>query len=202
FRGAGFVSEWSACWWGIGVATAMITAFGGGTYYALLMKPSGARSFGWQDPLSVTFALAGYVASCRLPQGCQRETLFEIWIGVECDEAFRLFDCLNCSILVAWGVSKALVDTAEKGSISRLLWVLMATYMYSFGGGVTRDLVGMALGVVPTVGNFSLDVIIPAMLGTLLYYTVLVMRCPPLLQLGVGVPAIFYTFYQVPTILG
>lgn len=191
-------------WSCLGVCAALVTSFGGGAYYTLLMKRPGARGqFGWKDPLNLCAVLAGYAASCALPRACNRGAPLEAWLGRACEvEAFRCFDCTNSAILIAWGTSKAFQDTFHSGSaLLRLLWALLSAYTYSFGGGVTRDVVAMGIGVGDEVGNFKADVLIPAAVSIVFYHALLVMGVNALLQLGFGVPVAFCLFYQIPKIL-
>eukprot|EP00439_Symbiodinium_sp_Y106_P046788 s2480_g5.t7 len=94
----------SAEWVAWGLAGAMLTAFGGGSMYVLLMKRSGDRRFGWQDPLAVSAALLGFLLSTYFVPHCG--SAIEELLGIGCGAAFNFFDCVNNAILIAWGTSK------------------------------------------------------------------------------------------------
>lgn len=200
-RTASALTTWSLSWWLAGVAAAFVTTFGGGTLYAVLMQRPGVRSFGWMDPLNLSAALLGYGASCVLPSACQAGARLQELIMAECGSALRVFDCANNSILIAWGASKSSLDTSDAGPFAQACWTVLATYLYSFGGGITRDVLAIAGGVVEGVGNFAPEIVLPALVGTLLYHIILRIHCPPLVQLGLGMPVVFYMFHQAPALL-
>lgn len=199
------LEPWGVAWLVAGVISALVTSFGGGAFYSLLMKRPGSRSFGWQDPFAVFLVICGYILSLLLARPSCSCLLndFEAagFVGLGCGEALRLIDCLNCAILITWGASKSLSDAGASGKIARVAWSLVATYAYSFGGGIVRDTTSILLGVDIAVGNFSSMVVLPALLGTLLIHCLLVLRCSSLVQLGVGLPAVGYIFYLVPDLL-
>jgi len=203
FKTAGLLPEWSVGWWVAEIAAALITAFGGATYYALLMKPSSSRSFAFKDLKNTSCALIGMVVSLLLPKQCMSGSQLEAFMQIKyCDDIFNAFDCGNCAILIAWGTSKALMDTAGKRWLTQMLYTVAATYIYSFGGGITRDVLAIAAGASKQIGNFDFpSVVIPAALGTLCYYILLLTKCPALLQLGIGLPGLFYIFYIVPKLI-
>eukprot|EP00929_Paragymnodinium_shiwhaense_P061555 TRINITY_DN30748_c0_g1_i1.p1 TRINITY_DN30748_c0_g1~~TRINITY_DN30748_c0_g1_i1.p1 ORF type:complete len:257 (-),score=60.32 TRINITY_DN30748_c0_g1_i1:391-1161(-) len=198
-KSVGFLEAWSPLWVFAGVMSALVTSFGGGTYYALLMKKA-PRSFAWQDPMCISVVLVGYAVSLQLPSSCpSQESMLQKFLMLNCEEAFAVFDYINCAILVAWGTSKSLVDTAGGTAPGRLLWAMIATYLYSFGGGITRDFIAIAFGVTDRVGNFDIaSIVAPLVLGVLLFHIMLVARGPSLMQMGLGLPALFLVFSRTP----
>lgn len=184
----------TAAWYAAGVVSALITSFGGGGYYTFMMKKS-PRSFACMDPLNVTTVLVGYFVSLFGMVYCSEG---EPW----CDELFKVSDCTNCAILIAWGASKSLMDTVGQGLITRFFWALLATYTYSFGGGITRDIIGIGLGATDRIGNLDVpSVVAPAMVGGVIYLLLLTLRLPTLLELGLGLPAVFIVFFRMPELL-
>ncbi|CAE8628537.1 unnamed protein product [Polarella glacialis] len=190
----------SAAWWGWSLAAAMVTSFGGGTYYTLLMKQPGDRGFGWQDPVAVAAAALGVIVSAVLVPACGHSgsPRLEDHIGLGCGEVFGLFDIVNSGILIAWGCSKSFVDSSGwQNPITRFLCTIVTTYVYSFGGGITRDLVARLLigSSAGSVGNFSPEVVLPAIASTAFFYCLLVFKRSPFLQLGVGLPTVMLLFH-------
>lgn len=188
---------WTVAWWAWGLTVALVTTFGGGTWYALAMKPRPERSFGFLQPLALALTFLGFLFSIPLVPSCGHALRLDHLVGLTCSQVFGIFDCLNCGILIAWGCSKSFVDCKAMHPLSRLLVTLAATYAYSFGGGITRDLVATVLlgEASGGVGNFSIAVVMPALVGTLTYHVLLVLRSPFWLQLGAGVPAVSLMFH-------
>jgi len=186
---------WTLLWGACGILVALVTAFGGGSFYVLMMKPRGEMRFGWQDPLSLLAALAGFAFSLGLVESCQPGRLEVLLGGLKCGQVFTFFDCINNGILIAWGTSKSFLDCRASQPTARLLWGILATYAYSFGGGITRDLLSRLHGEDITIGNFSLAVVVPAIVGMLLFHCILLLGGSPLLQLGLGLPSIAGLFY-------
>lgn len=122
--------------------------------------------------------------------------------ALECGQALSLFDCINSGILVAWGTSKSFLDCRSSGLLAGSLWSLTATFAYSFGGGITRDLLSRLAGEEIAVGNFSPAVVAPAIVGTLLFRCLLVLGASPLLQLGAGLPALVGLFHAAGYLVG
>ena len=145
------------------LASGWLCAFCGGNYYALIMQKHRQTGFkfAFQNRFLSALALAGVVLSLRL-YGRPGEA-----------EWFRLVDCVNGGVLVAWGVSKAWTDlgdelpTAEKFLLSYLLG-----YTYCVGGGTTRDLVSHWLdwGVAFPPANLTAPVVVPLSLGLAVYF--------------------------------
>eukprot|EP00933_Yihiella_yeosuensis_P074449 TRINITY_DN8338_c0_g1_i2.p1 TRINITY_DN8338_c0_g1~~TRINITY_DN8338_c0_g1_i2.p1 ORF type:complete len:297 (+),score=45.72 TRINITY_DN8338_c0_g1_i2:133-1023(+) len=211
FPGPAFLS---LAWWPWAVAAAMVTAFGGGTCYALAMKKPTERTFAFQDPVGVVCVLLGLLLSCATVSGCGRPDLprLEDYLRLGCGDLWHFADLVNNGILIAWGTSKSWQDTQNvdlqfprawqdtKGvkSIVRLLMALAATYAYSFGGGIIRDLSArLFLGVeaAGAVGNLSPAIVFPGLLATALFHSLLVLESSPLVQLGLGLPLIMSLFH-------
>lgn len=176
--------------WLYSLAAALVTAFGGGSCYALLMSRPGCRRFGWQDPFALMATLVGLFLATQAVTSCEEA------FG-HCTETFRFFDCVNNAILIAWGCSKSFVDAqGADNTWLRLARSFVATYTYSFGGGVIRDVVarcayGEAAG---SVGNFSPTIVLPAILAMAFYNCLLMLRSPALFQLGLGLPVLACLF--------
>eukprot|EP00435_Cladocopium_sp_Y103_P036189 s1989_g9.t1 len=101
--------------WLYSLAAALVTAFGGGSCYALLMSRPGCRRFGWQDPFALTAALVGLILATQAVTSCEEA------FG-HCTETFRFFDCVNNAILIAWGCSKWLPWWSEKCRMVLAQW--------------------------------------------------------------------------------
>ncbi|CAE7401603.1 unnamed protein product [Symbiodinium sp. CCMP2456] len=193
-------TEWVA--WGL--AGAMLTAFGGGSMYVLLMKRSGDRRFGWQDPLAVSAALLGFLLSTYFVPHCGRA--IEDLLGIGCGTVFNFLDCVNNAILIAWGTSKSLLDAQGMcRSWMRFMYCVVATYTYSFGGGIARDVIARCLLGPPAgaVGNLSAAVALPAILAIAFYQCLLKYRGSgsELLQLGLGIPVLVGLFHGAGLVL-
>lgn len=203
-------------WYVYGVAIALITSYGGGSYYVFMMKDAKKWAFGWQDPLSVIASLIGYAISLWTMDHCSSwEPYMQTRMsGMTCANIFSVFDHINNAILIAWGVSKAYTDTVgESNTVVRLAIVLCSCYTYSFGGGITRDVLAILLGTASSVdgwdsqwtafqetvkiGNFSHAVVIPYLASAVLYYVVLARGSSRLVQLAcVGYIYAFYFSYD------
>jgi len=119
-----------------------------------------------------------------------------------CDDIFNACDCGNCAILIAMGTSTVLMDTTGKRWFTQMLYTVVATYIFCFGGGITRDVLAVAAGATMQIGNFDLpSVVLPATLGTLCHYALLKAKCPALLQLGIGVPGLYSVFHILPKLV-
>lgn len=79
--------------------------------------------------------------------------------------------------------------------------MLVMTYICVCGGGLTRDCVAIALGVDTPLGNFAPGLVVPFLLSGLLYHRLILADKSPLLQLGLGLPACFLSFYVLPGML-
>eukprot|EP00913_Durusdinium_trenchii_P003837 g3554.t1 len=79
--------------WLHGLLSALVTAFGGGTGYVLLMSRPGCRRFGWQDPWALLASFVGLLGASYAVRGCEASF-------AHCDEAFRFFDCASWPIAV------------------------------------------------------------------------------------------------------
>eukprot|EP00435_Cladocopium_sp_Y103_P037165 s1989_g9.t2 len=132
--------------WLYSLAAALVTAFGGGSCYALLMSRPGCRRFGWQERgawAQETAILKKAVKSswenCSIAvhsRGLPKTngklskdinepkkavTSCEDAFG-HCTETFRFFDCVNNAILIAWGCSKWLPWWSEKCRMVLAQW--------------------------------------------------------------------------------
>jgi len=185
----------SPTWMAWGFAAALVTAFGGGSIYVLLMKGPGGRTFGWQDPRAVSAALLGFLLSLYLVPNCG--SVFEEFLGASCGDAFTFLDCANNAVLIAWGCSKSSLDSALYRRWWRIPCGILATYAYSFGGGIVRDVVARCLlgPSAGAVGNLSPAVVVPAVVAMVFYQTLLVLQSSALLQLGLGLPVLVGIFY-------
>ncbi|CAJ1370319.1 unnamed protein product [Effrenium voratum] len=91
--------------WLLASAASLVTAFGGGTGYALLARwrrPGRPFRFAWQDPSAVACVLVGLTLGFQLAPGCWAEEA----LGMGCGTAFGYLDAANNAVLIAWGSSK------------------------------------------------------------------------------------------------
>ena len=144
---------------------ALLTAFGGGTLYYVLLtvlgrvaRPGGAWAWGafaWQQPPCLAAAAAGLALAVPLGHPLDARSVDA--------RLFKLVDCANMGILVVWAKSKLQREGRRLPAPLRA----PAVFLYCAGGGTLRNVLWDRGS--PPPSNFKPNVLLPMAIGAALF---------------------------------